>query len=354
MIYSLLLINALCTIVAYIGKGKYLKWSIAFLFLFLALRYDFGNDYMAYYNLFEMSYSQMRSSDIELGYALLNKLFHPLGFFSMQVFLAGFFCIVLYYSLKRYVAPQYYWLVVFSLISNADLIFFGASAIRQTIALTCIMVSMRFLEKKQIVLYMGTILLATSFHLSAILFIALYPLIYVDFSKANNLIILIVVSIAITTVLKTVFYDYLSVITEQHFEKYFDRYGEDEKELVGGTIGTIIRVIILLFFVYAMKHSSSSPSDRIRNVFMVMGFAAVIIFTMREQVMLQRYCMYFSYFFSISYSTVLERGHTSGKSIFYKCFIAMIIIWNVYMAFTFANGNKLFEYHTFLGISNNI
>lgn len=346
MIYSLLLINALCTCIAYIKRGRYLSWSIVLLCLFLALRFKFGNDYMAYYENFNWSYEELRFYDTELGYAFLCQVFHPFGFFGMQIFLAYCFCLVLYYSLKRYVAPQYYWLVVFSIISNGDLIFFGASAVRQNVALTCILLSMRFLEEKRILPYMGLILLATSFHMSAILFVLLYPLIYVDFRKEKNLRILIVSSLAIATVLKTVFYDYLSAFTEQNFEKYYLRYGDNDTAIGGGEIGTIIRIIILLFFVFAMKSSSSTLSDRIRNVFMVMGFAGVIVFTMREQVMLQRYCMYFSYFFSFAYSTVLERGCTIGKLKLDKVFINLIVIWNTYMALTFAYGNKLFEYHT--------
>ena len=288
----------------------------------------------------------MMSADIELGYALMCQLFHPVGFFGMQFFLACCFCVALNYSLKRYVDPRYYWLIIFSIISNGDLIFFGASAVRQSAAFTCILFSMPFLERKKILPYLGMILLASSFHMSAILFVLLYPLMYVDFSKTRNIIILVIAAIALATVLKAVFYSYLSGITEHNFEKYYLRYGENDTSIGGGEIGTIIRIIILLFFIFAMKASSSALSDRIRNVFMVMGFAGVIIFTMREQVMLQRYCMYFSYFFSFSYSTVLERGCKIGKTKFDNVFIALIVLWNVYMALTFAYGNKLFEYHT--------
>ncbi len=346
MIYSLLFINAICTFIAYFDKGRYLKWSIGLLCLFLGLRYNFGNDFMAYYENFKWSYDEMISMDVEPGYALLCQWFHPFGYFCMQFFIACCFCTILYQSIKRYVAPQYYWLVVFSIISNADLIFFGASAVRQTIAFTCILLSMPFLEKKKVLPYMGLILLATSFHMSAILFVLLYPFIYMDFRKKSNIAILVITSIALVTVLKTVFYGYLSNITEQNFEKYYQRYGESDTAIGGGEIGTIIRLIVLLFFIFAMKNSSSALSDRIRNIFMVMGFAGVVVFTMREQVMLQRYCMYFSYFFSFAYSTVLERGCKIGKLKLDKVFISLIVIWNTYMALTFAYGNKLFEYHT--------
>ena len=203
-----------------------------------------------------------------------------------------------------------------------------------------------FLERNKILPYMGLVLLATSFHMSAILFVLLYPLIYIDFSQRKNLVILVVASIAIATVLKTVFYEYLETITAQNFEKYALRYGKSDEGIAGGQIGTVIRIIILIFFVFAMKASSSALSDKIRNIFMVMGFAGVIIFTMREQVMLQRYCMYFSYFFCFGYSTVLERGCRIGKNKYDTMFIALIVIWNVYMALTFAYGNKQFEYHT--------
>ena len=91
-----------------------LKLAVFTLFVFLSIRYDYGNDYLHYLEIFkEITFYDKFSLDNyarkgnEVGWIFLNYLFKPLGFFWMQVFLAGFSCFILYRFIKKYVHQKY-------------------------------------------------------------------------------------------------------------------------------------------------------------------------------------------------------------------------------------------------------
>lgn len=332
--FVLLLLNIVCTFFAYTKEGKELKKSIWILFLFLALRYNFGNDYEAYATGFTWSFSDLIDADVEIGYAFLVNLFHPLGFQAMVAFLSGFFCWTLYKTLVRYIPANMYWLVMFSIISNADLIFIGASAIRQTVAMSFIFLAIPCLQKKQLVRYCVLIGLASSFHLSALFFSLLYPLMLVDLSKKSMVWMIGIGAILLATVLKYVVYNYIGDFTESNLVKYAERYGRGVDEAIeGGVVGLAIRAYIGIFLLNSMVNCK----DRLYSICVVLSILSFVIFSMREQVMLQRYTMYFSYFFCLTIPRILRDAKDENffGRIGYQSLYAVIILWNVSMALTF-------------------
>ena len=69
-------------------NGWGLKAAFSIIFVFMALRYDYGNDYMAYLRKFNCfaSYYSSRAVDVtdmwwEPGWVLLNFFFAPFGFY---------------------------------------------------------------------------------------------------------------------------------------------------------------------------------------------------------------------------------------------------------------------------------
>lgn len=345
--FVLLLLNIVCTFFAYTKEGKDLKKSIWILFLFLALRYNFGNDYEAYATGFTWSFSDLIDADVEIGYAFLVNLFHPLGFQAMVAFLSGFFCWTLYKTLVRYIPANMYWLVMFSIISNADLIFIGASAIRQTVAMSFIFLAIPCLQKKQLVRYCVLIGLASSFHLSALFFFLLYPLMLVDLSKKSMVWIIGIGAILLATVLKFVVYNYIGDFTESNLEKYAERYGRGAGEAIeGGIVGLAIRAFLGFNLLNSMIHSK----DRLYNIFVVISILSFVIFSMREQVMLQRYTLYFCYFFCLTIPHILQNAKDKcllGGAGYLSLYV-VIILWNISMAITFfmTAAPEFFTYRT--------
>jgi len=324
-------------------KGKGLRISIFILFVFLALRYNFGNDYPSYYKLFYyLDYQGRVDAKIEIGYSWLCSFFRPIGFFSLIIFLSGLYCLSLYQTIKRYVPQKYYWLILMSIISNADLVFFGASAIRQTAAFSIFLFALPYLETKKPIPYFIIVFVASLFHQSALVFTALYPLMYLDLKNKKFVIVFGIITFAFMTILKVQFENIINMVAASNFEKYIERYGESKQTLEGGTIGIIIRVIFLLLFLWAMRFEN----NKIRSVFLILSIICITIFTIRNMVMLQRFTLYFGYMMSFSFAYILQLIKEKKKSI-YPFVIAIILIWNINMAIVFASTpSSLFEYHT--------
>ena len=345
MLYPLLILNLICTVIplSLQDKKKGLLISISILFLFLALRYNFGNDYPAYYRMFySHNLSGFLDAKIEYGYALLCTIFKPLGFFSLIIFWSAFYCLTLYKTIRRYIPPQYYWLVIMSIISNADLVFFGASAIRQTLAFSCILFILPYLEAKKPIHYALGIVIASLFHQSALMFIALYPLMYLKLQNKTFIIIFGLIVLAFITILKSQFESIVNLITASYFEKYIDRYGDSEQVIEGGLAGTIIRMIFLFLFLWSMKFET----NKIKSIFFILAVIGIVIFTMRNSASLQRFTLYFGYMMAFSFSYVLE--FIKKKShIFYILVMTILLAWNINMAITFASQpESSFEYIT--------
>ena len=99
---------------SYLSKDENFKWGLKFsfilIFFFLALRFDFGNDYMYYYSNFQKinSFSSFNINNynvkgVEIGWLLLNVCFNSMGFFAMNAVLAAFSTYVLYRFIKNWV-----------------------------------------------------------------------------------------------------------------------------------------------------------------------------------------------------------------------------------------------------------
>jgi hypothetical protein len=222
----------------------WLRYSFILIFLFLAFRYDFGNDYknyLEYFNTFE--YIDLNSR-WELGWQLLCFLFKPLGFFVMTAFLAGINCFIYYRFIKDYVSPAYYWLAVFIYVFNPGFMLLHSSAMRQSVAIAIFLFSLGYLYKKQIVRYVLCVLLASMFHSSAIILLPLYILFVIDWqiSKIKAIIIFIIFVLFLISI--QIFAPYLGEFIGTYFERYKDYQGGAE---LSSGLGFLYYIIIFIF-----------------------------------------------------------------------------------------------------------
>lgn len=178
--------NIIVVYFAYLARNErmefWLKGSFILIFLFLALRYDYGNDYSGYLE----GFLKMNRIDVidyfdkdwhyEPGWILLCRLFKPFGFFALTAALALFNCFVYYYFIKKYVPSDYYWLAVFLYVFNPDFMLIHSSAMRQSIAISLFLFAIDYLYKKDVIRYCLCICLASLFHTSALILLPLFLL----------------------------------------------------------------------------------------------------------------------------------------------------------------------------------
>lgn len=175
---------------AYLSKFKNARWglkvSFTLIFIFLALRYNFGNDYEWYLITFN-SLGQFQISDFfgvllpyEPGWIILNWLFKDLGFFTMNAVLAFFSCLIYYHFIKKYIPAKYQWLAVFLYVFYPSFMLLHASAMRQSVAIMIFVFSMDYLNSKQPIRYFLCIGFAVLFHFTAIILLPVYFLVFLN------------------------------------------------------------------------------------------------------------------------------------------------------------------------------
>lgn len=158
-------------------------FSFIIVFIFLALRYDFGNDYLSYQNYYQevqnATYKQLFGFDtqpaaqfMEIGYSLLNKLLP--SFYILVACVSLLWVYVFYNNIRIFGLPTFIWFSLFILLFDPNLMLVHISAIRQTISVCLFLFSIKFLFKRDFVKYIVIVLVASLFHKSALILIPVY------------------------------------------------------------------------------------------------------------------------------------------------------------------------------------
>lgn len=247
---------------AYLAKYKNTQWGLKFsftlIFLFLALRYNFGNDYKTYLDAFiEISkYDDISLYDniqgFEIGWVYSNWLFRPFGFFAMTAVLALFNCVVYYHFIKKYVPVRYYWLAIFIYIFYPEFMLIHSSAMRQSIAIMLFLFSLDYLYKKDAIRYFLCVGFASLFHFSAIILFPVY-LLGISNWKINKISGIILVATFVSLFVSLSLYPdaLLSPYMKQFINIYFEKYATYEDAGVLSTgLGYLYALAMLILILY--------------------------------------------------------------------------------------------------------
>lgn len=232
-----------------------LKISFLLIFLFLALRYDFGNDYMNYLNGFH-EIAAGEDLGTEPGYVFLCLIFRPFGFFAMMACFALFNCVVYYRFIKKYVPPYYYWLAVFLYVFTPGLMVLHSSAIRQSIGISLFLVSLHFLIRKRPIGYFICVALALSVHKSGIVLFPVFLLAFVNWRLNKVTAVAIIFFIALSSVFGEKLSPYLDQFIFAYLPKY-SHYGGGGGAQLGTGLGFVYRLFQLVAVLYYAGHEFS-------------------------------------------------------------------------------------------------
>lgn len=174
----------LAVLFAYMAKYRDLRFglklSFLVIFIFLALRYNFGNDYIGYFDLFVNINKVIffdnfdKASHVEPGWIFLCKLFKPIGFFGMVAVLALFNCLIYYRFIKKFVPIKYYWLAVFLYVFDPHFLLIHASAQRQSVAIGIFLLSVDYIYKRDLLRFLLCVFAAWLVHSSALIILPIY------------------------------------------------------------------------------------------------------------------------------------------------------------------------------------
>lgn len=165
--------------------------ALTFFFLFLTILIMFrhecvGNDtrnYMHYFSRFAVkNWKELRNSRLELGYAIFNKVIslctnNPNAFLAITGLIV---CVLIYPTYKRLSVDTTLTIVLFCSMSTFYMLFSG---IRQMLAIGIGFIAYDFARNRRPVFFVLSVFLAMTFHASAFMIAAIYPLYHARITK---------------------------------------------------------------------------------------------------------------------------------------------------------------------------
>lgn len=347
-----LLLGLLCSVInffGYIQKSDFgLKFSFVLIFLFLGLRYDFGNDYETYIELFnrvnenpDIAFDQKMYLIYEPGWMILNWLFRPLGFFGMTIFLALVYSITIYKLIKKYIPPKYYWFVVFLVIFNPGFLLVHSTTMRQTVAILLFICSINFIVNKNYLRFIICIALAATFHYTSLTILLISPFFFnnrkVSIVYGTLLFSLYLFIFLFSSFLAPYFGQLVSLFSEK-YEAYSD------KGITNSGLGFLLYSILFLLTLNLDKIQDKKIALFFKLVivyFMLIPFALIIEMT-------SRIGMYFFPAVLIVYPFIYK---TLKSRISRYIFLFGIMLFTMHQFFQFFYSTTykdyFMEYHTF-------
>jgi len=166
------------------GLGKINLSFLAFILLVLVigLRYGFGIDYLSYLHIFDQLGNSWSVERLEPGFYFLNWIIKELGApGELMIFICFFISLYfLHITIQKYSPyPELSYLVFFSI----GLLFFYTSGIRQAMAISICFFSFRYIVESKVYHFLGILILATTFHLTALVFLPIYFLARIRYNQ---------------------------------------------------------------------------------------------------------------------------------------------------------------------------
>ena len=245
--------------VGHAKKRVYLYWlAFLLLFLFAALRYDFGNDYMSYFN----NYVAIRHGNLEIyGEEFLFTLFNYLSpSFTFLIFVSSFgFLFVVYQLLKTNLPPENIWIGLFIFLFSPYIFLVNLSAIRQCLAMLLFIIAVCYIsnhDRNRFPVYVILILAASFIHKSAVL---LFPVYFIANDKPIRKTDVGILFAVVTFLLinQNVFSEFINSVLRLFDDKnYYSYFHSDNSNSLRSILLALIPLCYLLFNSFRMQGKS--------------------------------------------------------------------------------------------------
>ena len=344
------IVGLLAVLFAYLNRYKNLKnglkISFSLIFLFIALRYKYGNDYMAYFDTFfeinKYNFFDFTSNRMELGWQLLCRIFEPFGFFSLILVLAVFNCSVYYNFIKIYVPENFYWFAVFLYVFTPDFMLISLTAIRQATAALLFIISLKYIINKKIIPYALCVGGASLLHTSAIVLLPLFFLGYFNF-KLNRWSVLLIGVLFVsffTAGIGEMIKENIDFIIFSYFREYSVYEGVS---VIGTGLGIFWYLCLALITIYYERNQS-------REIGLIFKLAVIGVFFIPLSLfipMIARLDMYFLFATIVTLPRILMSFKNQLIKLVFA-FIIIVFVSSQFLGFMFSPtyGKYFYSYKT--------
>ncbi len=303
-------------------KKEYLwRLIISFipLFIFAAFRVNFGYDYEAYQEIFDIVHAhpgQYEDIREEIGYLKLNEWLPT--FRSLIIVTSLFTCCAYIFLFYKVIPANYAWLAVLLMFFAGDkAIFFMFSGIRNAISISILIFTLPLLEKRKLLPFVVCMLIAALFHKTAYIY---FPMAYLVCSNKDITRREIFVWVGVfcfffvfshMSIMRQVEMVVNSIFDDGRYESYIDLINE-----VGDNNGILGRIAMIMTFIPALIFARSNSFSPQCNVIMRLGLMYIMSMAMAGLSMRapQHFIMFFVamavYIFANSRNTLFKYGYT--------------------------------------------
>jgi len=351
-----ILLGILCLLCVFVWKDlKGLKYAFVLIGVFLALRYEWGNDYPGYLALFNtladyhgsiLDFSTLGDlvRNNEFGWALLNVIFARtrLGFFGLIIATSIFETWAIYNIISKYIDKRYYWLSIVLFVFSTGFFAVGASMMRQFLAACMFLVAVDLFFQKKYIPAVAICLFSATIHQSSSLLIFLLPLFLfrIDKFEFSNKFIFLSLFIYILFFVYATKYASADVINNivTNDEKLlsYSTYLEENKRELNSGLGMILTYANFVFILYSMRYCTGKDS-MIISIFLLAYLVKPFSFAVP---MIGRFAFYFDIFSIFAWPLILKNNPSKITILFLmanltmtaKSFIDFYNIqgWNLY------------------------
>jgi len=296
-------------------KFPFYIFTFSTLFLFLALRYDYGNDYMSYFNIHAAINAGLPSwGQDDILFKYLNLLIP--NFYWFIVIISLFYILTIYYLIKSNLKIKEYWFAGLLLLINPYLFLVHLSSLRQTLAICFVIFSINFVIKKKPFMYYLFIIIAMGFHKSAMVLLPVYFILNDSkIKKKWSVLIYGLLAVLIGTPLfETILYRVL-----EYFPRYYTYYFK--QGLQNSLRATLISSLFFFFVIFNINKLEGKEI-----IYGKLSLIATIISLLAIRAsMITRIGMYFDIFLILTIPQIFSR--IRGKANRQILFIIMISIY---------------------------
>lgn len=299
-----------------------------------------GSDTGGYFSLFERIganswNSAIFSTKTESGFAVLTKIIYTISRDEQFFLLVTSVVIVipLYWFYKRETELPVLTIVLFATVAPFSMYFSG---IRQVLAMACVFPAWEFARKKKWIKFLLMVLIATLFHRSAFVILAIFPLCHLRIT--TKWLYLVIPLMLLVYVFNKPIFNFLMLL-----------WGEDAK--VENTGATTVLVLLILFAVYSFVVADESKLEK-----EVLGYRNILLLTVAIQCfapvhnLAMRMNYYFLPFVPVLIPKIANRSKEGAKNLANISVIVMTVFFAIYFfvrAYTSENILKIFPYTFF-------
>lgn len=293
------------------------------LFVISAIRYGLGTDYLYTYKpMFQLIATGHKLPNIvEPGYYFLNRfvLLFTSDYAGIFIVTAFLFCFFMYKAIfEQSVSPVYS--IILLLLTT--FYFFSLNGVRQGIVIAMFFYSSKFIKRREFLKFLVVILLASTIHLSALIFLPIYFLCRIRIRPLVGIVILLAEAGLSTLIRLAIF----NVAAKTKYAYYL------QTDYVASKFdySSFLIAIFILLFLYLFYSKAKENTDYI--FFVNCQFMACFFLILTYQIdIMKRFSASYQFIDVLYLPMITSSAYIKDKRMRYAINILIIVLFGAYM-----------------------